>query len=35
MKQTQNLIGKFAVSTAAIAMLLATSGCTKLRARDH
>ncbi|MCU1283821.1 MAG: repeat protein [Acidobacteriales bacterium] len=35
MKQTQNLIGKLTVSIAAIAMLLATSGCTKLRARDQ
>jgi tetratricopeptide (TPR) repeat protein len=35
MKQTQKLIGKFAVGIAAIAMLLATSGCTKLRARDQ
>jgi tetratricopeptide (TPR) repeat protein len=35
MKQTQNLFGKLTVSIAAIAILLATSGCTKLRARDQ
>jgi tetratricopeptide (TPR) repeat protein len=35
MKHRQNIVGKISVSIAAIAMLLATSGCTKLRARDQ
>jgi tetratricopeptide (TPR) repeat protein len=35
MKSRQNIIGKISISIAAMAILLATSGCTKLRARDQ
>src|SRR5437879_2151756 len=35
MKSKQNIIGKIGISVAAVALLLATSGCTKLRARDQ
>jgi tetratricopeptide (TPR) repeat protein len=35
MKSRQNIIGKISISIAAMAVLLATSGCTKLRARDQ
>jgi tetratricopeptide (TPR) repeat protein len=35
MKSKQNIIGKIGISVAVVALLVATSGCTKLRARDQ